>query len=127
LHQVGTSFLLIYMMHGHTYIKSPKLNLHLPVSDGNAVPVHTMTAYGGAEVWPHIFLTSARYKRRRSTSSISPFMLRERTTVPTEQKSGWAPGPVWTFWRRKEYLATARNKIPDHPVHSCNTYSNCYK
>jgi len=24
LHQVGTSSLLIYMMHGHTYIKAPK-------------------------------------------------------------------------------------------------------
>jgi len=24
LHQVGTSSLLIYMMHGHTYIKSKK-------------------------------------------------------------------------------------------------------
>jgi hypothetical protein len=23
--------------------------------------------------------------------------------VPTEYETGWAPGPVWTLWRREKY------------------------
>jgi len=29
-----------------------------------------------------------------------------RTLEPTEQEAGWAPEPVWTFWRTEKPLAT---------------------
>jgi hypothetical protein len=83
-----------------------------------------MTAYGGAEIWLHLFLTSAQYGRRWSTSNTSPFMLREKPTVLTEQKAGWAQGQSGHFGEEKILLPLPRNKVPDHPVQSCNTYSN---
>jgi hypothetical protein len=30
--------------------------------------------------------------------------------VPFEKEAGWTPDTAWTFWRRDEYLASARNR-----------------
>jgi len=27
--------------------------------------------------------------------------------IPTEEEDGWAPKPIWTFWRRDKSPATA--------------------
>jgi len=40
LHQVGTSSLLIYMMHGHTYIKFINLFCHETVHVSDSSSVH---------------------------------------------------------------------------------------
>jgi hypothetical protein len=37
---------------------------------------------------------------------------RKETTVPTEYEAGWASEPVWTLWRRENYLALAGNRTP---------------
>jgi len=44
-------------------------------------------------------------------------MLRNKTTVATEQKAAWAPEPVWTLMRSKKSLATARNSLRSSSPH----------
>jgi hypothetical protein len=40
----------------------------------------------------------------------------ERTPVPISQGAGWAPGPVWTFWKKERTLDLTGVLTPDHPV-----------
>ena len=47
-----------------------------------------------------------------ATSSHRPLYLRERDPVPMVQKSGWAPGPVWTG---AENFASTEIRSPDLP------------
>jgi hypothetical protein len=65
----------------------------------------------GAEVKLHSFLTTALDGVKCSTSRLGNFISGERNLVPIEQKVGWTPVPVATFWRRKKYLAYAGNQI----------------
>jgi hypothetical protein len=37
--------------------------------------------------------------------SSRPLSARERTPVPIEKEDGWAPKPLWMFWRREKFLA----------------------
>ena len=65
----------------------------------------------GAEVKLHSFLTPALDGVKCSTSRLGHFISGERNLVPTEQKAGWTPVPVVTFWRRNKYLAFTGNQI----------------
>ena len=42
-------------------------------------------------------------------------------SVPIQQEAGWAPGPVWTFWRREKSHTLARIRTPDCPARSLVT------
>jgi len=42
-----------------------------------------------------------------------PLFPLERTPVSIEYEAGWAPEPVWTFWRREKYLDITGTRIPD--------------
>ena len=39
-----------------------------------------------------------------------------RTPAPIKQKAGFVPDPVWTFWRRKFSLDTARIRTAGGPA-----------
>jgi hypothetical protein len=40
----------------------------------------------------------------------------ERTPMPSEQETVWAPGPIWTIWRKEKSLATKVFRQSYHPV-----------
>ena len=44
------------------------------------------------------------------------FTPQEKHTVPTEQEAGWAPQPVWPFWKSEKSLARSRIWILDHAL-----------
>jgi hypothetical protein len=44
-----------------------------------------------------------------SASCLSCFTPRTESQVPVIQAAGWAPEPLFTLWRREEYLAPAGN------------------
>ena len=55
------------------------------------------------QVYLHSFLTWALDGGQWLTSRPDRFTW-EITSLPTEQKAGWDPKPVWAFWRRETYL-----------------------
>jgi hypothetical protein len=59
-----------------------------------------MKACEGADVQIHVFLTSALTGGQRTTSRPGHFTSGKETPVPTGEKHGWAPEPVWTLWRK---------------------------
>jgi hypothetical protein len=65
----------------------------------------------GAEVKLHLFLTPALDGVQRSTSRLGCYISGEINPVPIEQKAGWTPVSVGTFWRRNKYLACTGNQI----------------
>jgi hypothetical protein len=36
------------------------------------------------------------------------------TPVPIQYEAGWAPEPVWTFWKREKPLDPTGTRTPDH-------------
>jgi hypothetical protein len=51
---------------------------------------YAMKAYGGVDVYNHVFLTSALVGGERSASRPGRFTPEERAPVPTEYEAGWA-------------------------------------
>jgi hypothetical protein len=104
-------------------LKSEQNKLTLPIktckrfcayleNEGN-IPVHyDMKAYGGVDVYIHVFLTSALVGGEWSDSSSGRFTLGETAPVPIWQEAGWTPEPVWTA-RRREYSCPYRNSNSD--------------
>ena len=58
----------------------------------------------GTEVQLHSFLISA-LNGGVVNFMFPPLYTRKITPVPTEEEAGWAPEPVWTFWRGEKSLA----------------------
>jgi hypothetical protein len=77
----------------------------LSIKKSEVFHVHNMKAYRGEKVQLHSFLTSALDGANFTSQPLYP---RERTPVPTEEESRWAPVPVWTFWRREKFIALTR-------------------
>ena len=50
-----------------------------------------------------------------------PISHQQRTPVLTEQKAGWPPDLVLTFWRRERPLVPTGIRTPDHPACSLVT------
>jgi len=63
------------------------------------LPVHAMKSYGGNEAQLHSFFTSILDRGEWSESCPSCFTAKENLLVPTEQKAGWCPETVWTYWK----------------------------
>jgi hypothetical protein len=55
--------------------------------------------------------------------SDQPHSLAALLQPPIEYETGWAPEPVWIFWRRVQSLPSAMNQTPDHPDGSLVTTS----
>jgi hypothetical protein len=49
------------------------------------------------------------------------FIRGEKTPLPIDYESEWVPRPVWTFWRRDKYFASAGIRTPDCPAQSLIT------
>jgi hypothetical protein len=58
-----------------------------------------MKAYGGVDVWIHVFLTAALVRGELSASRPGHFTPEKELSAPTGKEAGWAPEPVWTTWR----------------------------
>jgi len=61
------------------------------------------------EVQLHYFLTSALGKSGQfhTPNAISPA---NRSPKPLESETGWAPEPIWTYWKILKSVAPARNR-----------------
>jgi len=59
--------------------------------------------YWGAEVYIHSFLISVLDGGEWSASRPGRFALPpgKEHPVPTGEEAGWAPEPIWTWWRRE--------------------------
>ena len=79
-------------------------------------PAHVINAYSG--IRGKVLLIPRLGTAWRWVVSFTPRPLRprERTTVHTEKRAGWAPETVWTFGRREKVLAPTGTRNPDPPV-----------
>jgi len=79
-------------------------------------PVHTMKGHREKRgIAPLILNPGTRWG---SVVNFTPRLLFywERTPIPTEQDAGWAPEPVWSFWRRDKSPAPTGIRAPDRPA-----------
>jgi hypothetical protein len=57
----------------------------------------------------HFFLISTLDGCELSALRSGRFTPGKEPPVPTEEKVGWAPEPIYTLWKREKYLASAWN------------------
>jgi hypothetical protein len=62
---------------------------------------YAMKAYGGVDVYIHIFLTSSLVGGEWSASRPGRFTPGKDTPVPIGLEVGWTSEPVWTMWTRE--------------------------
>ena len=74
------------------------------------VPVYAMKAHEEMEVQLHSTLTSTTDGMSGQLYVPTALPPGKESVVPTEQKAGWAPEPVFTFWRRYKYVASGGNR-----------------
>jgi hypothetical protein len=60
-----------------------------------------MKAYGGVDLYSHIFLTSALVGGECQLHALAALPSWKEPPVPFGKEAGWAPEPVWTTWRRE--------------------------
>jgi len=68
---------------------------------GNRFPVHAMKTYNGVEVDIPSFLTSALEGGEWSASRSGRLTYEQQLTTPAAYEVVWAPGSVWTSWKRQ--------------------------
>jgi hypothetical protein len=54
-------------------------------------------------------------------NALVALLLGKEALIPFEQEVGWAPEPVWMFWKREKSLTPARILTLDHPACSLVT------
>lgn len=81
-----------------------------------ASPVHAVKTYRGRRCIAPLVLKLGTRCRWAVNFMSRPLYHLESAPIPTEQESGWAPVPVWTFWLREKFLTAARIGIPDGPT-----------
>ena len=77
--------------------------------------VHIKRHILGVVVPPHWMEVSGQIQAL-STSAAG-----KEPLVSVKHEVGWAPYPVWTFWRRENSFATAGKQTIDHPAYSLVT------
>jgi hypothetical protein len=78
-------------------LERPKIRWKFKCKKGNLFPVHAMKTYKGAEVEIPSFLTSAL----DGGSRLGRLNYEQQLTAPAAYEILWAPGSVWTSWKRQ--------------------------
>ena len=84
--------------------------LTVTVSVQKVVLVYAIKAYEEIEVQLHSTLTSTTDAVSGQFHVPTALSLGKESVVRTEQKTGWAPAPVLTLWRRCKYVASGGNR-----------------
>jgi hypothetical protein len=50
----------------------------------------------------------------------------KKRPVPIEEGDGWAPGPVWSFWGREEFIPPAGNRTTVPRLAVCSVVYSDY-
>jgi hypothetical protein len=86
-----------------------------------------MKAYGGVDVYIHVFVTWALVGGEWSASRLATLLLWKESPVSIGQEAGWVSEPVLMTWRRENFLTLQELKLPTplvvQPVASCYTES----
>jgi hypothetical protein len=77
--------------------------------------VLVMAAYRNRGIAPLILNLNASWRWVVNITS-RPFYPLERSTVPINQETGWAPEGVWTFSENRKYFFPAGIRYRDHPA-----------
>ena len=73
-------------------------------------PVHIMKEYWETRGTASVILKLGTRKRLAVRfTPLATLLPVKKAPVPIEQEVGWAPEPVWTFWRRQKSLVPAGN------------------
>jgi hypothetical protein len=86
-----------------------------------------MTAYGGVDVYIHIFLTTALARGEWSDSRPARSTPRGKSPrYPLDREVGWTSEPVWTIWRKFLNLPGFELRPISRPARSQSLYRLCY-
>ena len=73
---------------------------------------------------PHVLNLGSRW--RWANFTLRQFYPQKKTPVPTEQEVGWAPAPVWTFWRTENSFCPTGFRNPDRQPVDYSLYHLSY-
>jgi hypothetical protein len=86
-----------------------------------------MKAYGGMDVYIHVFLILTLCGGEWSDSRPGRFIPTQKPPVTIGQEVGWTPEPVWTTWREKFFILPGLELRPlGRPARSHSLYRLYY-
>ena len=86
--------------------------------NGKVAPQRFGRHRGGVEVQRHSFSTFALDGRECSVSRSGCFTLQRETPGPIAVEAAWASKPIWTVWRRENFIAPTGNRVSDRQARS---------
>ena len=85
------------------------MTLQIGVGKGKLVSAHAMRVYRWSRgMAPLILNPGARWKLNHQHHKAATLLPVKNQRYLLEEKAGWAPEPIWTFWRKDRSLSPAR-------------------